>query len=82
MRRLRLVARIMFFWGGREGYDFLFNTDMKRELDHMGMFFAEGLGIMEGVLVFEGVFLIEPKPMEPTKHQYDYDASTVIGFFA
>ncbi len=67
------------FWGGREGYMHLLNTDMKRELDNMGTFLraARDYGRSIG---FEGVFLIEPKPMEPTKHQYDFDAATVIGF--
>ena len=67
------------FWGGREGYMSLHNTDMKRELDHMGMMLsmARDYGRKNG---FKGTFLIEPKPMEPSKHQYDYDAATVIGF--
>lgn len=67
------------FWGGREGYMHLFNTCMKRELDHLGTFLraARDYGRKIG---FEGNFLIEPKPMEPMKHQYDYDAATVIGF--
>lgn len=67
------------FWGGREGYFTLLNTDMKREIDHLGMFLqkARDYGRKAG---FKGTFLIEPKPMEPTKHQYDYDAATVIGF--
>ncbi|NSW95290.1 MAG: xylose isomerase, partial [Bacteroidales bacterium] len=67
------------FWGGREGYMSLHNTDMKRELDHMAMMLslARDYGRKNG---FKGTFLIEPKPMEPTKHQYDYDAATVIGF--
>ncbi|RBP51673.1 xylose isomerase [Arenicella xantha] len=67
------------FWGGREGYISLFNTDTKRELEHMGRFLtmARDYGRSIG---FEGTFLIEPKPMEPTKHQYDFDAQTVIGF--
>ncbi len=67
------------FWGGREGYMSLHNTDMKRELDHMGMMLsiARDYGRRYG---FKGTFLVEPKPMEPTKHQYDYDASTIIGF--
>lgn len=67
------------FWGGREGYMHLFNTDMKRELDHMGAFLraARDYGRKIG---FKGVYLIEPKPMEPSKHQYDFDAATVIGF--
>jgi xylose isomerase len=67
------------FWGGREGYMSLLNTDMKRELDHLGRFlnmakdYARGQG-------FKGTFFIEPKPCEPTKHQYDFDCATVIGF--
>jgi xylose isomerase len=67
------------FWGGREGYMSLHNTDMKRELDHMGMMLstARDYGREHG---FKGTFLVEPKPMEPTKHQYDYDAATIIGF--
>ncbi|NMC39164.1 MAG: xylose isomerase [Bacteroidales bacterium] len=67
------------FWGGREGYMTLHNTDMKRELDHMAMMLsiARDYGRKKG---FKGTFLIEPKPMEPTKHQYDYDSATIIGF--
>ncbi len=67
------------FWGGREGYTSLLNTDMKRELDHVAMFFkkARDYGRERG---FRGTFLIEPKPMEPSKHQYDFDVSTVIAF--
>ncbi len=67
------------FWGGREGYMTLHNTDTKRELEHLGQFLsmARDYGRKQG---FKGTFLIEPKPMEPTKHQYDYDAQTVIGF--
>jgi xylose isomerase len=67
------------FWGGREGYMSLHNTDIKRELDHMAMMLslARDYGRKNG---FRGTFLIEPKPMEPSKHQYDYDAATVIGF--
>lgn len=67
------------FWGGREGYMSLLNTDMKREKDHIGEFFrlARDYGRKIG---FKGTFLIEPKPMEPTKHQYDYDAETAISF--
>lgn len=67
------------FWGGREGYMSLLNTDMKRELDHFAKFlhaakdYARGQG-------FKGTFFIEPKPMEPSKHQYDFDSATVIGF--
>lgn len=67
------------FWGGREGYMSLLNTDMKREKDHLAMMLtmARDYGRKNG---FEGTFLIEPKPMEPTKHQYDFDSETVIGF--
>ncbi len=67
------------FWGGREGYMSLHNTDMKRELDHLAMMLslARDYGRKNG---FKGTYLIEPKPMEPTKHQYDYDSATVIGF--
>ncbi|HNQ36978.1 MAG: xylose isomerase [Prolixibacteraceae bacterium] len=67
------------FWGGREGYMSLHNTDMKRELEHMGLFLtaARDYGRKQG---FTGTFLVEPKPMEPTKHQYDFDVATVIGF--
>jgi xylose isomerase len=67
------------FWGGREGYACLQNTDTKRELEHFAMFLetARDYGRSIG---FEGTFLIEPKPMEPMKHQYDFDAQTVIGF--
>ncbi|MDH3649717.1 MAG: xylose isomerase [Saprospiraceae bacterium] len=67
------------FWGGREGYMSLLNTDMRRELDHMAQFLhmAKDYGRRHG---FEGTFLIEPKPMEPMKHQYDFDAATVVGF--
>ncbi|NDA61281.1 MAG: xylose isomerase [Chitinophagia bacterium] len=67
------------FWGGREGYMSLLNTQMKREKDHLARFlhmakdYARGNG-------FTGNFFIEPKPCEPSKHQYDYDAETVIGF--
>jgi xylose isomerase len=67
------------FWGGREGYASLLNTDMKRELDHMARFLtiARDYGRSIG---FKGTYLIEPKPMEPMKHQYDFDAATVVGF--
>ncbi len=67
------------FWGGREGYMSLHNTDTKRELAHMGEFLrmARDYARNQG---FKGTFLIEPKPMEPMKHQYDVDSQTVIGF--
>ena len=67
------------FWGGREGYMSLLNTDMKREKQHMATMLrmARDYARAKG---FKGTFLIEPKPMEPTKHQYDVDTETVIGF--
>lgn len=67
------------FWGGREGYMSLLNTRMDKELEHLAKFLhmAKDYARQNG---FNGNFLIEPKPMEPTKHQYDYDTSTVIGF--
>jgi xylose isomerase len=67
------------FWGGREGYMSLHNTNMKRELEHMGMMLslARDYGRKIG---FKGTFLVEPKPMEPSKHQYDFDVATIIGF--
>jgi xylose isomerase len=67
------------FWGGREGYLSLLNTNMKREQEHLARFLtiARDYGRKNG---FKGTFLIEPKPMEPTKHQYDFDAATVIAF--
>ncbi len=76
---IELGGQNYLFWGGREGYMSLHNTDMKRELDHMGMMLslARDYGRKKG---FKGTFLVEPKPMEPSKHQYDYDAATVIGF--
>jgi xylose isomerase len=67
------------FWGGREGYMSLLNTDMKREQEHLAMFLhkAKDYGRSNG---FKGTFFIEPKPCEPMKHQYDYDSATVISF--
>lgn len=67
------------FWGGREGYMSLLNTDMKREQEHLATFLhaARDYGRKNG---FKGSFLIEPKPMEPSKHQYDFDSATVISF--
>ncbi|MDO5970744.1 xylose isomerase [Flavivirga aquimarina] len=67
------------FWGGREGYMSLLNTDMGRELDHMGRFLnmCKDYARAQG---FKGNFFIEPKPMEPSKHQYDFDSATAIGF--
>lgn len=67
------------FWGGREGYQNLLNTDMKRELDHLGAFFHMAVDYAKEI-GFTGTFLIEPKPKEPTKHQYDSDAAACINF--
>ena len=75
----RLKGEGYVFWGGREGYETLLNTDMKLELDNLARMlrmakdYAKEIG-------FEGQFYIEPKPKEPTKHQYDFDSATVIGF--
>lgn len=76
---VKFGAKAYVFWGGREGYETLLNTDMGFELDnmarlmHMAVDYARRIG-------FQGDFYIEPKPKEPTKHQYDFDASTAIGF--
>jgi xylose isomerase len=67
------------FWGGREGYSSLLNTDMKREKEHLATMLATARDYARAK-GFRGTFLIEPKPMEPTKHQYDADTETVIGF--
>src|SRR5262249_14593150 len=67
------------FWGGREGYSNLYNTDLKRELDHLARFFHLAVDYRKRI-GFTGQFLIEPKPKEPTVHQYDYDAANVIAF--
>ncbi len=75
----RLNGANYVLWGGREGYETLLNTDLKRELDQFGRF----LNLVvehKHAIGFEGALLIEPKPMEPTKHQYDYDVATVYGF--
>ena len=76
---MELEGENYVFWGGREGYMSLLNTDMKRELDHMGRFLgmARDYARAQG---FKGNFFVEPKPMEPMKHQYDFDSATVIGF--
>ena len=76
---IKLGGENYVFWGGREGYFSLLNTDMKREKSHLATFLkmARDYGRSKG---FKGTFLIEPKPMEPTKHQYDHDTETVIGF--
>lgn len=76
---IKLGGENYVFWGGREGYMSLLNTNMKKELEHMARFlhmakdYARGQG-------FKGTFFIEPKPSEPSKHQYDFDSATVIGF--
>ncbi len=76
---IKLGGENYVFWGGREGYMSLLNTDMKRELDHMAKFLhaAKDYARSQG---FKGTFFIEPKPMEPSKHQYDFDAATSINF--
>ena len=66
-------------WGGREGYETLLNTDLKTELDHMGRFLNMVVEYKHKI-GFKGTILVEPKPQEPSKHQYDYDAATCIGF--
>ncbi len=67
------------FWGGREGYDTLLNTDMGRELDHLAMLLQMAVDHKKKI-GFTGQFLIEPKPKEPTKHQYDFDAGNCLAF--
>lgn len=67
------------FWGGREGYETLLNTDMKLELDNLGRFLRMAVDYKKEI-GFDGQLLIEPKPKEPTKHQYDFDTATVLGF--
>jgi len=67
------------FWGGREGYSTLWNTDIKRELDHLGTFLHMAVEHKKKI-GFKGQFYIEPKPMEPTKHQYDSDAAACLNF--
>jgi len=75
----RLGGENYVFWGGREGYQTLYNTDMKRELDHLGRFFHMAVDYAKEI-GFTGQFLIEPKPKEPTKHQYDSDAAACLNF--
>ena len=76
---IKLGGQNYVFWGGREGYMSLLNTQMQREKDHLAKMLtaARDYARAKG---FKGTFLIEPKPMEPTKHQYDVDTETVIGF--
>ncbi len=75
----RLGGANYVLWGGREGYETLLNTDMKRELDQLGRFLAM-VAEHKHKIGFSGPLLIEPKPREPTKHQYDFDVATVYGF--
>ncbi|NNE35052.1 MAG: xylose isomerase, partial [Rhodothermales bacterium] len=76
---MKLGGENYVFWGGREGYMSLLNTDLKREQEHLAAFLgaARDYARSNG---FTGTFFIEPKPCEPSKHQYDYDSATVIGF--
>jgi xylose isomerase len=76
---IELGGKAYVFWGGREGYLSLLNTDMKREKQHLAMMLTKARDYARAK-GFNGVLLIEPKPMEPMKHQYDVDAETVIGF--
>lgn len=76
---IKLGGENYVFWGGREGYMSLLNTEMNKEVEHLAMFLhkAKDYARAQG---FKGTFFIEPKPAEPTKHQYDYDSATVLGF--
>jgi len=67
------------FWGGREGYETLLNTDLRREFDHLGLFLNMAVEYKQKI-GFKGQFYIEPKPKEPTKHQYDFDAGSCLAF--
>ncbi|MFT6514631.1 MAG: xylose isomerase, partial [Neolewinella sp.] len=76
---IKLGGENYVFWGGREGYMSLLNTDLSREVDHLAQFLtmARDYARKQG---FTGTFFIEPKPFEPSKHQYDFDSATVAGF--
>jgi len=76
---IKLNGNAIVFWGGREGYESLLNTDMGLELDNMARLMRMAVDYARG-LGFKGDFYIEPKPKEPSKHQYDFDAATAIGF--
>ncbi len=76
---MQLGGENYVLWGGREGYETLLNTDMGRELDHMGRFLNMVVDYKHKI-GFQGTILVEPKPQEPSKHQYDYDAATCYGF--
>ncbi|WP_138471668.1 xylose isomerase [Poseidonocella sp. HB161398] len=75
----RLGGENYVLWGGREGYETLLNTDLGQELDHMGAFLSKVVEYKHKI-GFKGTILVEPKPQEPSKHQYDFDAATCIGF--
>jgi len=75
----KLGGQNYVLWGGREGYETLLNTDLGAELDHMGRFLNMVVDYKHKI-GFKGTILVEPKPQEPSKHQYDYDAATCIGF--
>ena len=75
----RLGGGNYVLWGGREGYETLLNTDMKRELDQLGRFMNLVVEHKHKI-GFDGTILIEPKPQEPTKHQYDFDSAAVFAF--
>ena len=75
----RLGGENFVFWGGREGYQTTLNTKVKIELDNMASFFKMAVAWKEKIGM-KAQLLIEPKPREPTKHQYDYDAQTVMSF--
>jgi len=75
----RLGGQNYVLWGGREGYETLLNTDMGRELDHMGRFLCMAVEYKHKI-GFKGTILVEPKPQEPSKHQYDFDVATCYSF--
>jgi len=75
----RLGGENYVLWGGREGYETLLNTDLAAELDHMGRFLSMVVDYKHKI-GFKGQIMVEPKPQEPSKHQYDYDVATVYGF--
>ncbi|WP_116597798.1 xylose isomerase [Primorskyibacter marinus] len=75
----KLGGQNYVLWGGREGYETLLNTDLGQEMDHMGRFLNMVVDYKHKI-GFKGTILLEPKPQEPSKHQYDYDAATCIGF--
>ena len=76
---MRLGGENYVLWGGREGYETLINTDLKKELDHMGRFLNMVVEYKHKI-GFKGAILVEPKPQEPSKHQYDYDVATCYSF--